>query len=231
MVERILGALAAFIVGIIGTFGYPGVALLMAIESACIPLPSEVIMPFAGYLVSRGEMNLWLAGLAGAVGCVVGSVVAYYAGAWGGRAAIRRYGRWVLISPHDLELADRFFERWGEWAVFVARLLPVVRTFIAFPAGVSRMRMAPFLAYTFAGSFIWSVGLAWIGAQLGAHWDTLKVYFHRFDLVIGVLIVAGAVWWVWRHVRSLRAGEGADGEARATGSDSSGGEGELRRRG
>ncbi len=205
MIEKIFAALAAIIIGTIQALGYGGVLLLMAIESACIPLPSEVIMPFSGYLVSQGVLNLWLVSLAGAVGCVVGSVVAYYAGAWGGRPLVERYGRYVLISAHDLDLADRFFDRWGQIAVLVGRLLPVVRTFIAFPAGVARMRMVPFLVYTFVGSFVWSLGLAWIGVVLGENWGTLKVYFHRFDFAIAVLVVVGAVWWVWRHLRSTRS--------------------------
>lgn len=204
MVEAILGALAAFVIHTIQSLGYTGAALLMAIESACIPLPSEVIMPFSGYLVSTGEMNLWLVALAGAVGCVLGSIVAYYVGALGGRPFIEKYGRYVLISRRDIEIADRWFDRRGEIAVFVGRLLPVIRTFIAFPAGVARMKMAPFIVYTFVGSYIWSLGLAWIGKTLGENWDTLGVYFHRFDAVIGAVIVAAAAWWIWRHVRHER---------------------------
>jgi membrane protein DedA with SNARE-associated domain len=204
VIEHIFAAVAGFIMSIIQGLGYSGVALLMAIESACIPLPSEVIMPFAGYLVSRGSLTLLGVSLAGAIGCVLGSVLAYYVGAWGGRPLVEKYGKYLLISHHDLEIADRFFDRWGQIAVFIGRLLPVIRTFIAFPAGVSRMRMLPFLAYTFVGSFIWSLGLAWIGVKLGDNWGTLKVYFHRFDAVIAAIIVAGAVWWVWRHLRAAR---------------------------
>jgi membrane protein DedA with SNARE-associated domain len=199
MIENILGVLAAFVIGTISKLGYAGVALLMAIESACIPLPSEVIMPFAGYVVSTGQMKLWLVGLAGAIGCVIGSVVAYYVGAYGGRALIVRYGKYVLVSTKDLDLADRWFLKYGDITVFVARLLPVVRTFIAFPAGVSRMPMLRFIIYTFVGSFIWSYGLAYIGMKLGDNWPSLKVYFHRFDFVIAILILAGAAWWIWRH--------------------------------
>src|SRR5438552_193948 len=144
MVARIIEFVSAFVVATISTLGYSGVVLLMAIESACIPLPSEVIMPFSGYLISTGRFNLQLVAIAGAIGCLLGSYVAYYVGAHGGRTFIERYGRYVLIAPHELDLADRFFTRWGSLAVFVSRLLPVVRTFIAFPAGVSRMRLLPF---------------------------------------------------------------------------------------
>src|SRR5271168_4859189 len=139
MADKILVALSAFIVATIAALGYSGVILMMAIESACIPLPSEVIMPFAGYLVSTGRFSLQAVAIAGAIGCLLGSYVAYFVGATGGRQAFERYGRFVLISPHELEVADHFFARWGSVTVFAARLLPVIRTFIAFPAGLSRM--------------------------------------------------------------------------------------------
>jgi len=187
--------------------GYGGVVLLIAIESACIPLPSEIIMPFSGYLVSRGEMNLWLVGVAGAVGCVAGSMVAYWVGMYGGRPLIEKYGRYVLISPHDLDLADRWFAKYGEVIVFVSRLLPAIRTFIAFPAGVARMNIPRFIIYTFAGSLPWCIGLAYVGQKLGERWDKdprLKMLFHRFDFVIGILIVLAAGWWIWRHIRHTK---------------------------
>ena len=204
MIARILEIISAFIVGTISTLGYSGVVLLMAIESACIPLPSEIIMPFAGYLVSRGEMNLWLVGIAGAIGCVLGSMVAYWVGMYGGRPLIEKYGRYILISHHDLDLADRWFAKYGEIIVFVSRLLPGIRTFIAFPAGVARMNIPRFIIYTFAGSLPWCIGLAYVGKKLGEQWDQdprLKNLFHRFDFVIGILIVLGAAWWIWRHLR------------------------------
>ena len=204
MIEKIITLLAGFIIGTISRLGYGGVVLLMAIESACIPLPSEIIMPFSGYLVSTGEMNLWLVGLAGAVGCVLGSIVAYYAGAWGGRPFIEKYGKYILISHHDLDLADRWFQRHGDITIFVGRLLPVIRTFIAFPAGVARMNLWRFNLYTFVGSYIWSVGLAWIGMKLGEHWNTLGVYFHRFDAAIGVILLIAVVWYVRRHLQHMR---------------------------
>ena len=207
MIARIIEILSAFIVATISMLGYSGVVLLMAIESACIPLPSEIIMPFSGYLVSRGEMNLWLVGLAGAVGCVLGSMVAYYVGMYGGRPLIEKYGRFVLISHHDLDLADRWFAKYGEIIVFVSRLLPAIRTFIAFPAGVARMNVPRFIIYTFAGSLPWCLGLAYVGQKLGEQWDKdprLKNLFHRFDFVIGILLVLGATWWIWRHVRHSR---------------------------
>ncbi len=207
MIARIIEILSGFIVATISMMGYWGIVLLMAIESACIPLPSEIIMPFSGYLVSKGEMNLWLVGVAGAFGCVLGSMVAYWAGMYGGRPFIEKYGRYVLVSKHDLDMAYRWFEKRGEIIVFVSRLLPAIRTFIAFPAGVARMNIKRFIIYTFAGSLPWCLGLAYIGQKLGEKWnqdDTLKTWFHRFDFVIGIVGVLLAGWWIWRHIGHLR---------------------------
>jgi len=207
MIAKIIAALSSFIVATISTLGYSGVVLLMAIESACIPLPSEIIMPFAGYLVSKGEMNLWAVAVAGAVGCVIGSLVAYWVGMYGGRPVIEKYGRYILLSRHDLDLADRWFGKYGEAIVFISRLLPAIRTFIAFPAGVARMNLTRFVIYTFAGSLPWCLGLAYVGQKLGEKWDkddTLKTWFHRFDFVIGIVGVLAVSWWIWRHIKHSR---------------------------
>jgi len=212
MIARIIEFLSGIIVATISLLGYSGIVLLMAIESACIPLPSEIIMPFSGYLVSTGQMNLWLVGLAGAVGCVLGSLVAYWVGSKGGRPLIEKYGRYVLVSSHDLDLADRWFASYGEIIVFVSRLLPAIRTFIAFPAGVARMNLKRFVIYTFAGSLPWCLGLAYIGQKLGEKWnqdDTLKTWFHRFDFVIGIIGVLLVGWWIWRHIKHLRKETGS----------------------
>jgi membrane protein DedA with SNARE-associated domain len=207
MIARIIELLSGFIVATISMLGYSGIVLLMAIESACIPLPSEIIMPFSGYLVSTGQMNLWAVGFAGAVGCVLGSLVAYWVGSYGGRPLIEKYGRYVLVSRHDLDMADRWFASHGEIIVFVSRLLPAIRTFIAFPAGVARMNLKRFVIYTFAGSLPWCLGLAYVGQKLGEKWnkdDTLKTWFHRFDFLIGIAAVLLIGWWVWRHIGHLR---------------------------
>jgi membrane protein DedA with SNARE-associated domain len=158
-------------------------------------------MPFSGYLVYKGVHTLWEVSLAGAFGCVVGSVPAYYFGMYGGRPLIEKYGKYILMSRHDLDLADRWFARHGEATVFLARLLPVIRTFIAFPAGIARMDMRRFLLYTFAGSFPWCLGLAYLGMVLGEKWPTMREYFHRFDLLIGAILLAGVVWYVRRHLK------------------------------
>lgn len=203
MLDRLLGGLSAAIITVISTLGYGGVFLLMAIESACIPLPSEITMPFAGYLVSAGRFELQLTAIAGAFGCLAGSYVAYFIGASGARRLLERYGRWVLIAPHELEIADRFFDRWGGPAVFFSRLLPVVRTFIALPAGVARMRLLPFTIYTLIGSYLWCLGLTWAGMKLGQHWNAVGPYFHRFDTLIVILLAIGAVAVLYNRIRGI----------------------------
>lgn len=203
MTEKLFAAVSAFIIATISTLGYGGVMLMMAIESACIPLPSEIIMPFAGYLVHTGRFDLELVAVAGAIGCLLGSYVAYYVGASGGRWFLLHYGKWVLIAPHEIEIADWFFDRWGAPAVFISRLLPVVRTFIAFPAGVAHMRLLPFTVYTLLGSYLWCLALAYAGMKLGQHWEALAPYFHRFDTVIGILIVAGAAFVIYNRIKSI----------------------------
>jgi membrane protein DedA with SNARE-associated domain len=205
LIGKIVALVSQFVLTTIRAGGYAGVAGLMAIESACIPLPSELIMPFAGFLASQGRFNLWLLGLGGALGCVLGSIPAYYLGLFGGRPLIEKYGKWVLLSHHDLDFADRLFQRHGEPVVFFARLLPVVRTFIAFPAGVSKMNMRRFVIYTFVGSFPWCLGLAYLGMKLGQNWERLGKYFHRFDAAIGALILAGIVLYVYRHLKQRRS--------------------------
>jgi membrane protein DedA with SNARE-associated domain len=203
MSEKILALLVQFITHVIDVGGYGGVAALMGIESACIPLPSEIIMPFAGYVVYLGHFNLYLAATAGAVGCNLGSAVAYWIGAKGGRPLVERYGRWVLVSHRDLEWVTSFFDRYGSITVLVARLLPIVRTFIAFPAGIARMSQVRFHIYTFVGSWPWCFALAYAGMKLGERWHTdprFEQWFHRFHLAVELGLVALIVWFLWAHL-------------------------------
>jgi membrane protein DedA with SNARE-associated domain len=201
MLEKIITLIAAWIMSVISTMGYGGIVLLMAIESACIPLPSEIIMPFAGFLIFKGEMSLWLVALAGATGCVLGSIPAYYVGMFGGRPLAEKYGKYILLSKKDLDLADHLFDKHGEIIIFIARMLPAVRTFIAFPAGVVRMNMTKFILYTFVGSFIWCGLLAYAGMKFGENWVSLKVYFHEFHYVILAAGLLFMVWYVRRHFK------------------------------
>ena len=203
MTERILALLVQFITRVIDMGGYAGIVALMGIESACIPLPSEIIMPFAGYLVYLGHFSLFWAATTGAIGCNFGSVVAYWIGAKGGRPLVERYGRWVLMSHHDLDRMTWFFQRYGSITVLLARLLPVVRTFIAFPAGIAKMPQWRFHLYTFVGSWPWCFGLAYVGMKLGEKWHTdprFEQAFHRFHLVVELALVAGMIWFVWAHL-------------------------------
>jgi membrane protein DedA with SNARE-associated domain len=200
----LIATLTGWIVAAISAGGYGGIVILMAIESACIPLPSEIIMPFAGYLVSTGTFNLWLVAFAGAVGCNVGSSVAYYVGIRGGRSFVERWGGYALLDLRDLERAERFFDRFGTFAVLLGRMLPVVRTFIALPAGMARMRQPPFQLYTFVGSYVWCLALAYIGQQLGRRWNTdprLGEVLHRLDAFVVVVGLAAVGWFVWHRLR------------------------------
>lgn len=204
MIESFLAVLATAITSTISAAGYVGVATLMALESACIPLPSEIIMPFAGYLASTGRFSLVGVATAGALGCNIGSTIAYFAALYGGPPFIQRWGSLLLISEDEVAWAERFFARHGAITVFIGRLLPVVRTFIAVPAGLARMPQAKFQIYTFVGSWLWCYALAFVGARLGERWDSdplLRMMFRRFDAVILVAIAAGLVWLVWRRVR------------------------------
>jgi membrane protein DedA with SNARE-associated domain len=208
LVTDVLKWVAAFITAAISSLGYLGVFLMMAVESAAIPLPSEIIMPFSGYLVSRGEFTLHGAAFWGAAGCVLGSWAAYAIAAWGGRAFVLKYGRYVLISRHDLDLAERLFNRFGSPIIFFSRLMPVVRTFISLPAGLARMPLVRFTVYTFLGSYPFCYALAYVGCALGERWHSLESEFRKYDLVIGAVLVLGAVWWVRRHLAARVPPEG-----------------------
>ncbi len=218
-----LELLAAWIRSVISLGGYPGIVLLMALESACIPLPSELIMPFAGALttlamaqsVHRGPLNLHLVSLAGAVGCALGSALAYWVGAKGGRDFVFRYGKYILLKRGDIESSDRWFQRQGPAAVFIARLLPVVRTFISLPAGISRMPFWQFLTLSFVGSVPWCYFLAYIGIKFADNLESLKKYFHGADLVIGVLLLAGFAYWLWHHFKPEKPEPTRDSESSA----------------
>ena len=191
-----------FLNALYGAVGYLGVMVAMAIESAMVPLPSELILPYAGFLVhdptqieplTGGPWDFWIVVIVGTIGNTLGSLVAYAIGAYGGRPFLERWGRYLLIRPHEIEIADRFFARWGSATVFVGRLLPIVRTFISFPAGVTRMPLVKFIVYSTLDAFPWSVLLVWAGVQLGANWASIRHLLQPFDLSIAVAVVAVAV--------------------------------------
>lgn len=188
---------------------WPGVVALMAIESACIPFPSELIMPLAGWMLLKEQsipvIYVLAAGAYGAIGNTIGSAIAYFVGMWAGRPLLNKYGKYILISRHDLDIADRWFSQRGGWIVFVSRLLPVIRTYISLPAGIARMNIYRFLAYTLIGSFIWSAGLAYGGYMMGEHWDKLRYAMRPFDPLFIAIILALIVFYIYRHVKHSKS--------------------------
>jgi membrane protein DedA with SNARE-associated domain len=194
-----------FINHIYNLMQWPGVVALMAVESACVPLPSEIIMPLAGWMLiknqSLGPEYILMAGVLGAFGCVLGSAVAYGVGKVGGRPFLEKYGKYLLITHHDLEVADRWFNKYGNLSIFISRLLPVVRTFISLPAGIAVMNFGKFLVYTFVGSLIWCAGLAYGGYQLGQYWEQIQTAMGPASLVIAAVIVGLIILYVYRHIK------------------------------
>jgi membrane protein DedA with SNARE-associated domain len=173
----------------------------MALESACFPIPSEVIMPFSGFLVFEGKFSFWLVVFWGVMGNLMGSAIAYFIGFNGGRSLVEKYGKYILISHHDLDLAQKWFERYGSISVFFSRILPVVRTFISFPAGVARMNFFRFSLYTILGSFIWAVILTYAGILAGENWQDLEIYFRKFDWVIAIFGIFGVGWFIYYKLK------------------------------
>ena len=198
MSENLLALLVAFI----ATGGYTSVALLMAVQSACVPIPSEVIMPFAGFVLAHSQLQLITLATVASLASNLGSIPAYWVGAKGGRPMVERFGGYVLLSRHDLDRVDYFFNKYGSITVLIGRMLPIVRTFIALPAGVAKMNLVRFHIYTFIGSWPWCYALAYIGMRLGATWNTnpqFKEFFHRFHLGVEIVLFVGIVWFVWSH--------------------------------
>lgn len=208
LLETILAPISAFILSTISSLGYAGIVACMTIESACIPLPSEIIMPFSGYLASTGRFTLWGVAVAGGIGNVLGSALAYAAGRWGGRPLAQRLARWRIIRMSDYDQGNQWLQRHGVAVAFWSRLLPIVRTFISFPAGAARVPLGIFSLYTFIGSVIWALVLAWVGVILGAHWHEIRRVMRGFDLVVvaGIVVLLGL--WARHHFRSERAPRG-----------------------
>lgn len=193
--------LAHFIISIIESTGYLGIFILMTLESALIPLPSEITMPFSGFLVSQGTFDFWLVVLAGGIGNLAGSLIAYYLGFLLEESVlhvfVRRFGKFILLTMDDYEKGERWFRKHGELIAFTSRLLPAVRTFISLPAGVAEMNVVRFSIYTLVGSLLWSTFLTFIGVKLGENWHSISDYFHKFDLIIGIAFVAVVAFYIW----------------------------------
>ncbi len=204
MITNLIDLLAKFVIAVIGFTGYSGIFFLMFVESCGIPMPSEIIMPFSGFLVNLGQFNFWLVAIIGALGNLGGSLLAYWLGAKGGRPLIEKYGKYILISKHDLDTADYWFLRYGNLTVFFGRLLPVVRTYISFPAGISKMNLKKFIIYTFTGAFLWSTLFAWLGVKMGSNWELIRTKLHNFDLLMLIIVIILIVWYVVRHLRKTK---------------------------
>jgi len=204
MLSAIIDFLVNLVVGAITAAGYSSVFILMALESCGVPIPSEVIMPFSGFLVASGQFNFWIVVFLGTFGNLAGSWLAYWIGLKGGRPLIEKYGKYILISHHDLDIADRWFAKHGDATVFFGRLLPVIRTFISFPAGIAKMNLKKFSIYTFFGALPWSILFTWLGVKLGGNWELIRQRLHNFDVLIAAIVVAATVWWIYRHLKHRR---------------------------
>ena len=198
MLDPIIIPIINAITGLISGYGYWSIAGLMALESANIPIPSEVILPYAGFLASQGALNFHLAALAGAIGCSIGSIFSYYLGLWLGRPFLWKYGKWLLISQKDILMAEKFLNRFGDITFFITRVLPVVRTFISFIVGVAKGNLLKFNLYTFIGSWIWSYLLVYVGLKLGDNWESLRGLWHKFDAVIVLLALTAIAFHIYR---------------------------------
>ena len=203
-----LETLGTFVINIISDVGYLGIFILMALESACIPIPSEVTMPFSGSLVALGRFNLWMVVLIGALGNLAGSLLAYAIGYWGQDKIVRilivKYGRYFLISEHEYDRAQKWFLKYGEIIVFASRMLPVIRTFISLPAGIAKMNLTKFILYTTIGSFFWSLVLTSVGMILGQNWQSLEVYFRQFDVLIVAGLTVGGLFYLYHKYKQLK---------------------------
>lgn len=207
MFHNLLKWLSAFVITVISGSGYIGIILLMALESACIPIPSEVIMPFSGFLASQGRFDLFITALSGASGCALGSAISYFVGYIGGEKFILKYGKYVLVSHKDFYSAKKWLNKYGLFASFISRLLPVIRTFISLPCGVAKIKFLPFIAYSFFGSFLWCYVLAFLGYELGENWSRIEIYFRKFDIVIASLIAFCVIFFLYKKIREIKTEE------------------------
>ncbi len=199
-VEKFIAEAAKYATQLISTSGYFGVFILMAAESTMIPLPSELVMPFAGYLTFTGKFNFMFVAIISALGTVSGSLLSYYIGEYGGEPFLEKYGKYLLINKRDLEWTHKWFNRHGEKTIFISRFIPVVRHLISIPAGIAEMNIKRFTIFTFLGGFLWNTFLAYFGYKLGEHWDLVHHYISPLRHVVLVLLIAGVVFFVYKHV-------------------------------
>jgi membrane protein DedA with SNARE-associated domain len=201
VIHELIDPILQMIKDTVASWGYGGVVVMMAIESANIPLPSEAIMPTAGILVQQGKMNIHLAALAGAIGCLLGSIPSYFLGLYGGRPLLQKYGKLLLLKPKDMEIADGWVDKYGDLTFLICRMLPVVRTFISFPAGVLKAHFLTFCAFTFLGSLAWCYFLTYVGIKFGENMEMFVQLWHKFDLAIVLVVAAGLGYYIYHHVK------------------------------
>lgn len=204
MLSAIFTGFIQLLENIISSWGTAGIAAIMMLESCNIPIPSEATLPFAGYLVSKGALNFHLVAWGGAAGCLLGSIPSYYLGYFGGRKFIEKYGKYFFVSPKDLQNADNWVQKYGDWAFFICRMLPIIRTFISLPAGILRAKKRIFFTLTFLGSLIWCYFLVYMGVKLGEHLDVLTIWWHKFDILIITLCILAGFWYIYRHFENCK---------------------------
>jgi membrane protein DedA with SNARE-associated domain len=187
----------------IGISGYSGLIVLMALESMVAPLPSEAVMPFAGFLIFEGRFTFHEVIFFSTVGSIIGSVISYYAGMYGGRPFVTRFGRYLLLDSHDLEFTEKFFNKYGDKTIFFSRFIPVVRHLISIPAGVGEMKFGKFLLYTTIGAALWNSFLAYAGFRLKSHWEAIRHYSQTIDILVLILLLVGLTYFIYRHIKRL----------------------------
>jgi len=205
MLENLVQYLVNLILGVISSTGYAGVFFLMLLESAVMPVPSEIIMPFAGYLVWKGQMGFWFVVAAGTLGNLVGSLAAYAVGLWLGRAFILKYCKYILLSKEHILLAEKWFKKYGSKAIFISRLLPFVRTVISLPAGIAKMDLKKFIIYTTVGSVPWCFALTYLGVLFGSNWENVYKLGHYIDAVVVVGVVLLILWYFIKRKKGRSA--------------------------
>ena len=204
IIDTVILTTTTWVIHMIEQGGYPGIFSLMVLEGSFLPVPSEIILTFSGYLVSEGRFSLVAVAVVGALGNVVGTLLTYSVARYLGLPFLYRYGKYVLITREEIDKAHRLFEKHGGTIVFVSRLLPIVRGYIPIGAGIAKMKVMPFMGIVLVGSFFYSFVLTYVGVVLGENWDTVGEYFQQFDVIIVSIVFIGAVWWLWRRIKAVR---------------------------
>jgi membrane protein DedA with SNARE-associated domain len=193
-----------FITDTISAHGYIATAFLMMLESCNIPIPSEIVIPFSGFLVVKEGFSFWGVVLASSIGCVIGSDISYFLGRWGGRPFLEKYGKYLLITKRDITISERWFDKYGEWTTLISRMLPFIRTFISLPLGIYKVNFLKFNIFTFIGSFLWSILLTYLGVLAGNNWVVVKNYIERFSFLIIFITLIAIIYFIYHKVKELR---------------------------